>query len=186
EASPSDATQLCLFYDKEEIGSTGTTGAQNRFWTNVLEELIELSDASIRTSQAWTSSRVLSADVTSAIDPNFDDAYDASNATFLGHGVAVEKYGGHGGKYGTQDASAEFTTDLLHLFNDGGVPWQTGELGKVDQGGGGTIAKFIANNGAEVIDIGAPVLGMHAPFETVHKADLYSTYQAYKAFLEKN
>jgi aspartyl aminopeptidase len=178
------ATQLALFYDKEEIGSTGTTGAQNQFWTSLYEDLIELSGTTLRTTQLWERSSVLSADVTSAIDPNFPDAHDETNANRLGYGVAVEKYGGHGGKYGTQDASAEFTTNLLHLFNEHNVPWQTGENGKIDLGGGGTIAKFIAQHGAEVIDIGIPVLGMHAPFELASKDDLYSAYLAYKTFYE--
>ena len=177
-------TQIVAVYDKEEIGSYGKTGAQNLFFTSLIEDLIDLSGSKLRPTQVWKNTRVLSADVTSAIDPNFSDAHDASNANYFGRGVALEKFGGGGGKYSTSDADAEFTHKLRQLFNEHGVPWQTGENGKIDLGGGGTIAMFLARHGADVIDIGIPVLAMHAPFEMAHKADLYSAYTAYRVFLE--
>ncbi len=177
-------TQIVAIYDKEEIGSYGKTGAQNFFFTSLIEDLIELSKSKKRPSQVWRNTKVLSADVTSAVDPNFSDTHDTSNANYLGRGVAMEKFGGGGGKYSTSDADAEFTHALKTLFNNQEVAWQTGENGKIDLGGGGTIAMFLAKWGADVIDIGIPVLAMHAPYELAHKADLYSAYQAYKAFLE--
>lgn len=177
-------TQIVAVYDKEEIGSYGKTGAQNLFFTSLIEDLIDLAGSKQRPTQVWARTKVLSADVTSAIDPNFSDTHDASNANYFGRGVAMEKFGGGGGKYSTSDADAEFTHALRQLFNKHGVPWQTGENGKIDLGGGGTIAMFLARWGADVIDIGIPVLAMHAPYEVAHKADLYSAYAAYKAFLE--
>ena len=184
DAKQASHTQIVAVYDKEEIGSYGKTGAQNLFFTSLIEDLIDLSGSKKRPSQVWAATKVLSADVTSAIDPNFSDTHDSSNANYLGRGVAMEKYGGGGGKYSTSDADAEFIHALKTLFNDQEVPWQTGENGKIDLGGGGTIAMFLARWGADVIDIGIPVLAMHAPFEIAHKADLYSAYKAYKVFLE--
>ncbi len=185
DSSDSDHTQICLFYDKEEIGSDGTTGAKNQFFTSIIEDLIDLTGSDLRSTQVWENTKVISADVTSAMDPNFPDAYDESNSSFIGHGVSVEKFGGRRGKYSSNDATAEFTHQITQLLKEEDVPWQTGEIGKIDLGGGGTIAKFLAKNGADVIDMGVPVLGMHAPFELASKADLYSAYNAYKAFLEK-
>ncbi len=177
-------TQIVAFYDKEEIGSYGKTGAGNQFFTSLIEELIDRSQSDLRPTQVWSASRILSADVTSALDPNFPDAHDLTNASSLGYGVAIEKYGGGGGKYSTSDADAEYTHALLSLFSEHKVPWQTGENGKIDLGGGGTVAMFFARNGADVIDIGVPVLGMHAPTEVAHKTDLYSAYQAFRTFLK--
>ncbi len=122
--------------------------------------------------------------MTSAVNPNFSDVHDTTNASFLGYGVAIEKYGGGGGKYSTNDADAEFIHSLIRLFDDNNIPWQTGENGKIDVGGGGTIAMYLSMHGADVIDMGVSVLGMHAPFETAHKADIYSAYLGYKAFIE--
>ena len=184
QSDDSSHTQIVAVYDKEEIGSFGKTGAQNHFFTALIEDLIDLSGSKKRPSQVWANTKVLSADVTSAIDPNFSDTHDSSNANFLGRGVAMEKYGGGGGKYSTSDADAEFIHALRNLFNKHEVAWQTGENGKIDLGGGGTIAMFLAKWGADVIDIGIPVLAMHAPYEVAHKADLLSAHNAYKVFLE--
>lgn len=186
DAKDAQHTRIVAVYDKEEIGSYGKTGAQNLFFSNLIEELIELSDEDVRARQVWRRTKILSADVTSAIDPNFSDVHDSSNANFLGRGVAMEKYGGGGGKYSTSDADAEFIHALRTLFNEHKVAWQTGENGKIDVGGGGTIAMFLARWGADVIDIGIPVLAMHAPYEVAHKADVLSAYNAYKVFLENS
>ena len=179
-------TQVALFYDKEEIGSYGRTGAQNLFAQRLIEDLIALSESDVRPTQVWEKTNVLSADVTAAIDPNFSDVHDSTNATHLGYGVAIEKYGGAGGKYSTHDADAEYMHALTTLFRKHNVPWQTGELGKVDQGGGGTIAMFLARYGAHVVDIGPAVLGMHAPYELIAKHDLYAAYKAYHTFFEQS
>lgn len=184
DAKPGAHTQIALFYDKEEIGSYGRTGAQNLFAQRLVEELIDLSESDLRPSQVWERTNVLSADVTASIDPNFSDVHDSTNATHLGYGVALEKYGGSGGKYSTNDADAEYMHALATLFKQHDVPWQTGELGKVDQGGGGTIAMFLARHGAHVVDIGPAVLGMHAPYELIAKHDLYAAYKAYHTFYE--
>lgn len=185
-ASQVPVTQITVIYDKEEIGSFGKTGAQNYFFTELIETLIEKTESNLRPSQVWKNTRVLSADVTSAVDPNFSDVHDTSNANFLGCGVALEKYGGGGGKYSTNDADAEFMRGLTNLFNAHEVKWQTGENGKIDVGGGGTIAMYLAKWGADVVDIGPAVLGMHAPYEVAHKADVYSSYEAYKTFYEND
>ena len=184
DAKDFPGTQICLLYDKEEIGSEGKTSAKNRFLQHLIERLIELSETDMKLSQVWKNTKIISADVTCAADPNFADAHDLSNASFLGYGVSVEKYGGAGGKYYTNDAEADFMRKLLALFEKNKVPWQTGEAGKIDLGGGGTIAMYLAEWGADVIDIGIPVLGMHAPFELSSKADLYAAYKAYKTFFE--
>ncbi len=184
DAKKATHTQIALFYDKEEIGSYGRTGAQNLFMQRLIEELLELSETDLRPSQVWEKTNILSADVTAAVDPNFSDVHDPSNATYIGYGVAIEKYGGSGGKYSTNDADAEYMHALTTLFKQHNVPWQTGELGKVDQGGGGTIAMFLARHGANVVDMGPAVLGMHAPYELLAKHDLFSTYKAYNTFFE--
>lgn len=184
KAKKAPHTQLALFFDKEEIGSYGRSGAQNMFVNSVIETLIDLSESDLRPGQVWMNTNVLSADVTAAVDPNFADVHDTSNATYIGYGVALEKYGGSGGKYSTNDADAEYMHALTTLFREHNIPWQTGELGKVDQGGGGTIAMFLARNGAHVVDIGPAVLGMHAPYELLAKHDLFSAHQAYTVFFE--
>ncbi len=186
DAKKASHTQIALFYDKEEIGSYGRTGAQNLFMNRLIEDLLELSETDLRPSQVWENTNILSADVTAAVDPNFPEVHDTSNATYLGYGVALEKYGGAGGKYSTNDADAEYMHALTTLFNTHNIPWQTGELGKVDQGGGGTIAMFLARQGANVVDIGPAVLGMHAPYELIAKHDLYAAYKAYHTFFEQS
>jgi len=128
---------------------------------------------------------VLSADVTGAFDPNYKDVFEISNASFLGRGVCIEKYVGSGGKFMTSDASAEFVFKIRDLLNKNKIPWQAGELGKIDEGGGGTVAMFIAGLGADVLDVGPGTLGMHSPYEITSKSDIYSCYLLYKAFFEQ-
>ena len=128
-------------------------------------------------------SECISADVNAALDPDWQNLFDKRNAARMGGGVCVTKYTGSGGKYGSNDAHAEFVAKIRRILNENKVVWQTGEIGKVDEGGGGTVAKYMAWYGMDVIDAGVPVLGMHSPYEIISKADLYMTYKAYKAFL---
>jgi aspartyl aminopeptidase len=128
------------------------------------------------------SSKCLSADVNAAFDPIYPNVLEKRNASYVNRGVVLSKFTGHGGKYDTNDASAEYTASVIRLFDDRGVAWQMGELGKVDEGGGGTVAKYIASLDVDVIDVGVPVLSMHAPFEIVSKLDVYATYRAMLEF----
>jgi aspartyl aminopeptidase len=137
------------------------------------------------TRRCFSSSHLISADVGSAVDPNYKDVQDPLNANYLGKGMVLEKYTGSRGKNGGNDANPEFIAALRRIFDEAEVAWQTGEIGKVDLGGGGTVAAFMANMGMQVVDCGVPVLSMHAPYEVVSKGDVYNTYRAYKAFLEK-
>ncbi|WP_129596500.1 aminopeptidase [Anaerophilus nitritogenes] len=181
-------TAVALFADKEEIGSVGNTGMQSRFFENAVAELISLQEINLvdlKLRRALSNSKVLSADVGAAFDPNFPDVLDKRNAAFLGKGVLVSKYTGARGKSGSNDANAEFLGEIRNIFNNQNVLWQIGELGKVDQGGGGTIAYILAGYGAEVIDCGTPLLSMHAPMEIASKFDIYMTYKAYNAFLDR-
>lgn len=179
-------TAVGLFVDKEEIGSVGNTGMESKFFENIVAELLLLqveryNDVILR--RAMANSKVLSADVGAGFDPNYPDVLDKRNAAFLGNGVILVKYTGSRGKSGSNDANAEFMSEIRQLFNANDVRWQIGELGKVDQGGGGTIAYILASYGAEVVDCGVPVLSMHAPMEIVSKIDVYMAYKAYKAFM---
>ena len=182
-------TALVLFVDKEEIGSDGATGAKSKFLESVLYEVMNLKGVPPSARGAYEillRSRALSADVNAAIDPDYQEVHEKRNAAKLGYGVCVTKFTGHGGKYSANDASAEYVGWLRKLFNKNKVIWQTGELGKVDEGGGGTVAKFLATYGMEIIDCGPPVLSMHSPFEIAHKGDLYMTYRGFRAFLEES
>jgi aspartyl aminopeptidase len=174
-------TILCLFVDKEEIGSEGNASAQA---ISFLRSLIKEQDANVDIDSVLLKSKVISADVSSAVTPNYTDVFELKNASSLGNGVAMSKYTGHGGKYSANDASAEYIAEIRKLLDTAKVPWQTGELGKVDKGGGGTVAKYFSRVGMEVIDLGAPVLSMHSPYEVTSKADLYASYLAYLAFLK--
>ncbi len=174
-------TILCLFVDKEEIGSEGNASAQA---ISFLRSLIREQDANVDIDSVLLKSKVISADVSSAVTPNYTDVFELKNASSLGNGVAMSKYTGHGGKYSANDASAEYIAEIRKLLDTAKVPWQTGELGKVDKGGGGTVAKYFSRLGMEVIDLGAPVLSMHSPYEVTSKADLYASYLAYLAFLK--
>jgi aspartyl aminopeptidase len=133
-------------------------------------------------SRALAASKVLSADVNAALDPDYPEVHEKNNAARLGYGVTLTKYTGHGGKYGASDANAEFVAWLRGVWEKAGVTWQAAGMGKIDEGGGGTIAKFLAAYGADVVDVGPALLSMHSPFEIMHKADLWSSVQAYQAF----
>ncbi|MBC9785476.1 aminopeptidase [Heliobacterium chlorum] len=185
-----EQTAAVLLVDKEETGSDSNTGMRSRFFENALAELVyaslpqgELTPPELIQRRCLFHTRALSADVTAGMDPNYENVLEEKNATRLGYGVAVSKYTGSRGKYGTSEANAEFMGEVRRIFRDAGIVWQSGELGKVDQGGGGTIAQFLAVYGMDVLDCGVPLLSMHAPFEVAHKADVYMACQAYKAFL---
>ncbi|MBW1989598.1 MAG: aminopeptidase [Deltaproteobacteria bacterium] len=176
---------LALFFDKEEIGSEGRTSAKSRVLEHFVEQVLEAAgvDASGRNvRKCLYRSRALSADVNAALDPDYQDVHEKQNAARMGYGVCVTKFTGSGGKSGANDASAEYMGQVRKIFDKNKVIWQTGELGKVDIGGGGTIAKFLAAWGMDIVDCGTAVLSMHSPFEIVSKADLYMTRQAYSAF----
>ena len=173
-------TVITVLADKEEIGSEGNTGMQCRLLSDMIEQIslaLGKNPVAVRAS-----SKCLSADVNAAYDPNFAEVYEKKNSAMLSYGTTMSKYTGSRGKSGTSDASAEFVGYVRKLFNDAGVIWQTSELGKVDIGGGGTVAMYIANLNIDTVDIGVPVISMHAPYEVVSKADLYSTYKAFLAF----
>jgi len=180
-------TALVLFFDKEEIGSDGATGAKSRFLESVLADLMVAHGQKPlyhEIHKLLMNSRGLSADVNGALDPDFQDVHEKRNAARLGYGICLTKFTGSRGKYGASDANAEYVGWIRNLFNKKKVVWQTGELGKVDEGGGGTLAKFLALYGLQIIDCGPPVLSMHSPFEIAHKGDIYMTYKGYRAFLE--
>jgi aspartyl aminopeptidase len=176
-------TALGLFLDKEETGSEGDTGAQSRLLENFTAELLrKLGDA--RTApEVLERAAALSADVTEGLNPNHKEISDARNSSLLGYGVSVEKYGGGGGKYGTNEASSEYMSWLVRLLADHHIPWQTGELGRVDLGGGGTIAMYFSKYGMDAIDVGAPLLSMHSTQELSSKVDLFFLKQCYEVFL---
>lgn len=181
-------TSLAFFADKEEIGSEGNTGAKGIQLIDFTADLLkangeEFDSYSVR--KTMINSQILSADVNAAINPNFPQVHEKDNAVVMGNGVSITKFTGARGKAGANDANAEFTAKLINIFNKEKVNWQLGALGQVDVGGGGTIAKLLAIYGAEVIDCGTGVVGMHSPCELVSKADLYSTFKAYRVFFEK-
>ena len=178
-------TAIAYFVDKEEIGSTGNTGAQSRFLEYATALLAALTGEKTPSGlwQIFDRTLALSADAVAAEDPSWTDVLDKYNAPLLGHGVVIVKYTGHGGKYDTSDAHAETVAKIRNLFNENQIIWQTGELGKVDQGGGGTIAQYLAKTGMDVLDCGPSLLSVHSPFEIASKADLYMCYKAYKVFL---
>ena len=175
-------TSMVVLADKEEIGSEGNSGMQCGVYEDIINEIalaLGKSPALVRRN-----SKCLSADVTACYDPNFAFAYERRNSSMLSCGTAICKFTGSGGKGGSNDASAEFMGFVRKMLDDNGIIWQTAELGKVDAGGGGTVAKFIAKLNIDVIDIGVPVISMHAPYELISKADLYSTYEAFVAFVK--
>lgn len=182
-----ERTSVCLLVDKEEIGSVGATGMHSRFFENMVAELLDrcgaYSDLALR--RALQHSKMLSSDVSAAYDPNYPSVSEKKNAAYFGRGIVFNKYTGSRGKSGSNDANAEYIARLRRIFDDHGVAFQTSELGKVDQGGGGTIAYIMANYGMEVIDSGVAVLNMHAPWEIISKVDLYEAYKGYVAFLRE-
>lgn len=182
-----ERTSVCLLVDKEEIGSVGATGMHSRFFENTTAEILALcgdySDLELR--RTLQHSRMLSSDVSAAYDPNYPSVSEKKNAAYFGRGIVFNKYTGSRGKSGSNDANAEYMARLRRIFDDNQVAFQTSELGKVDQGGGGTIAYILANYGMEVIDSGVAVLNMHAPWEIISKVDLYEAYKGYVAFLKE-
>ena len=178
-------TNVCLLVDKEEIGSVGATGMQSRFFENVTAEVMaacgQYSELGLR--RCLERSRALSSDVSAAYDPNYPSVSEPKNSAYFGYGVVFNKYTGARGKSGSNDASAEYMAMIRSIMEKGNVSYQTSELGKVDQGGGGTIAYILGNYNMQVIDSGVAVLNMHAPWEIISKADLYEAYRCYVAFL---
>lgn len=175
-------TTVTVLTDREEIGSLGNTGLDSQYLNYFVADLAEAEGLNAR--RVLSRSRCLSADVTAAYDPTYADAYEPANASYLNGGVGVCKYTGAHGKSGTSEATAEFVSEIRTLFEKNDVLWQINEMGKVDNGGGGTVAMFIANLNVDVLDIGVPVLSMHSPFEIVAKLDIYMTYKGIKAFYE--
>ena len=186
DAKPGVKTQAALLTDKEEIGSYGNTGMESSYFVKFVMKLLSLQGQNtiLDFYETMENSEMLSADVNSCLDPMFPEVSEKDNASFLGYGINLTKYGGSRGKAGSNDANAEFLQKIRTIFNEAGVCWQIGELGKVDQGGGGTIAFMMADWGAEVVDCGTAMLSMHAPYDLLSKTDAYETYLAYKAFFE--
>lgn len=175
-------TAVAILADKEEIGSMGNTGLESDFLRFVIGDLAKMQGGD--PTLALRRSKCLSADVNAGMDPTFQDVMERRNASLLNYGVVVTKYTGARGKSGTSDASAEYVAEVRALLDKAGIIWQTGELGRVDAGGGGTVAMFIANMGVDVVDLGVPVLSMHAPFETTAKLDVYMCYRAMYEFMK--
>lgn len=185
DISAPQKTAVCLLVDKEEIGSVGNTGMLSSFFEMTLAEMLEKEQGSCSITalnRALRRTACLSSDVGLAVDPNYEQVTEKQNAALAGHGVVLMKYTGSRGKSGASDASAEFVSEIVRIFDKEKVIWQTSELGKVDQGGGGTIAMYVANLNMDVIDCGVPVLSMHSPFEITAKGDIYMAYKAYTAF----
>ena len=186
EAGHVDRTSCCLLVDKEEIGSVGATGMQSMFFENTVAEILALmgQDSNLAVRRALARSRMLSSDVSAAYDPAYAEAFEKKNCAYFGKGMVINKYTGARGKSGSNDANAEYLARLRRIFDDNKVAFQTAELGKVDYGGGGTIAYIAALYGMEVVDSGVAVLSMHAPWEIISKSDLYEAKKGYVAFLK--
>lgn len=180
-------TSCCILVDKEEIGSVGATGMHSRFFENVVAELVALTEgeSELKVRRALQNSRMLSSDVSAAYDPMYAEAFEKRSAAFFGKGLVFNKFTGARGKSGSNDANAEYLAEIRRAMNTEDISYQFAELGKVDIGGGGTIAYIMANYGMEVIDSGVAVLSMHAPWEVTSKADVYEAYKGYKAFIEE-
>lgn len=174
-------TSVTVFTDKEEIGSEGNTGMVSNFLFDMLEDMAEISQVKVR--DVYRKSICFSSDVTSAYDPTFSDVFESRNSSYLNRGVAVMKYTGSRGKSSSNDTSAETMAYVIKILDDNNVVWQTGELGKVDIGGGGTISKYMSQRNIDTVDIGVPVLSMHSPYEITAKLDIYHTYLGYAALL---
>ena len=182
EAKDPEYTTVTVLTDKEEIGSDGNTGLNSDYMLHYIEDLAAAYHADVR--EVLRKSICLSSDVGAAFDPTFPQVFEKNNSAFLGKGVSLIKYTGSRGKSGSNDASAELMNQIMNILDDHNVMWQAGELGKVDEGGGGTVAKFVAGKDINVVDLGVPVLCMHSPFELTSKMDVYSAYLAYKAFYD--
>ncbi len=181
-----DRTSCCVLVDKEEVGSIGATGAQSKFFEDAISEVIDKVEgfSELKLRKCLSNSNMLSSDVSAGSDPLFLSVCEAKNSCYLGKGIVFNKYTGARGKSGCNDANAEFIAHLRDIMDKGNIYYQTSELGKVDQGGGGTIAYILANLNMNVIDAGVPVLNMHSPMEIVAKVDVYEAYEAYKVFLK--
>lgn len=175
-------TAIAILTDKEEIGSMGNTGLQSDFLSHIIHDICVMQNCD--ETVAMRNSRCLSADVNAGTDPTFQDVMERRNASMLNYGVVLTKYTGGGGKSSTSDASAEYVAEIRAMLDNAGIIWQTGELGKIDAGGGGTVAMYVANLGVDVIDLGVPVLSMHAPYETTAKLDVYMCYRAMYEFMK--
>lgn len=188
EVDVPEYTSVCLLVDKEEIGSVGASGMESRFFENCVAELVNLMGdySELKVRRALKNSMALSSDVSAAYDPNFPSVMEKKNSAYFGKGLVFNKYTGARGKSGSNDASAEYMAKVRAIMDDSDVSFQTAELGKVDQGGGGTIAYILGNYGMQVIDSGVAVLNMHAPWEIISKVDLYEAYRGYVAFLKSS
>jgi aspartyl aminopeptidase len=181
-------TAVCFIVDKEEIGSSGSTGLESNYLEYFMADLINKINGDyneLYLKKTLWNSKALSADVNDGINPMFKEVHDSLNAAKIGYGIVLTKYTGSGGKYSSNDADAEFVHEIRSLFNKEGISWQIGMLGKVDEGGGGTVAKYLAHFGIKTIDAGPALLAMHSPFELASKLDIYESYRAYKAFFSK-
>ena len=187
EVDKPEKTSCCLLVDKEEIGSVGATGMQSKFFENTVAEILDRMDKfkELTLRRCLANSRMLSSDVSAAFDPSFASAFEKKNAAFFGKGMVFNKFTGRGGKSGSNDANAEYMAAIRKIMDEEKITFQTAELGKVDIGGGGTIAYILSLYGMEVIDCGVAVLNMHAPWEITSKADIYETKNGYAAFLKK-
>ena len=183
--TPLERTGVCILVDKEEIGSVGATGMTSQFFENTVAEVMELAGEGgmLPLRRALAASRMLSSDVSAGFDPGYASVFEAKNSAYLGRGLVFNKYTGSRGKSGSNDANAEFVARVRRVMDDAGVAYQTAELGKVDAGGGGTIAYIPAKYGMDVIDSGVAVLSMHSPWEVSSKADIHEARKGYKAFL---
>ena len=176
-------TAISVLTDKEETGSDGNTGLQSRYMENFIAYLAKANGLDV--FEVLSKSECLSADVNSAYDPTFNSVFEKNNTSFLNKGVVITKYTGARGKSSTSDASAEYMGKIRRMLDEDNIVWQIGELGKVDAGGGGTVAKYIANLDVDVVDLGVPVLSMHAPYEVISKLDLYMAFKAFSKFFNQ-
>lgn len=186
ETENPEHTAIAVFYDKEEIGSEGNTSARSRFLEAFIMDLMQrtgIQPTARDLYRVFMNSKALSADVAAGLDPTYADVYEKRNSAKLGYGINITKYTGHGGKYMASDANAEYAAWIRKLFNDNGIVWQAGGHGKIDEGGGGTVAKFLAMTGVDIIDCGPPVLSMHSPMEVSSKEDIWMCHKAFKVFL---
>ncbi|MBQ1292624.1 MAG: aminopeptidase, partial [Clostridiales bacterium] len=183
-------TCVCLLTDKEEIGSYSNSGATSNLYENFLMEVFAKAEGGIdkfnnlKFRKALAATKMLSTDVTTAYDPKYASVFEKNNTAFMSHGLKIEKYTGARGKSGCSEATGDFIAEITDIFEKNSIPWQTGELGRIDAGGGGTIAAIMAKLGMDVVDMGVPVWSMHAPVEVISKIDLYYLYLGYKAFIE--
>ncbi len=188
ESEKSTTTKIAIFADKEEIGSVGNTGMCSENFDFFINKILNLKNINCAgaLNEVYCNSKMLSADVGAGVDPNYQDVSEKNNASFIGYGVELNKYTGSRGKSGASDANAEFVAYIRGVFEKSNVKYQVSELGKVDIGGGGTIAYILANKGVDVIDCGVPVISMHSPYEVTSKYDIYSAYEGYRAFFESS